>query len=164
MVINKILVALDRSEQAQVVFEQALELAKKLASSLLLFNCLDWEEEGEISSFIEVGTLADIGRSETAKQLRHESLQKDIEQVKSLLQIYCQQAQNQGVDTEVDCKVGDPGSRICNLAKSWGADLIILGRRGHKGIAEMFLGSISNHVVHNAPCSVFVVQGLINSK
>ncbi|NEO30479.1 MAG: universal stress protein [Symploca sp. SIO3C6] len=160
MVINKILVALDRSEQAQVVFEQALELAKKLASSLLLFNCLDWEEEGEISSFIEVGTLADIGRSETAKQLRHESLQKDIEQVKSLLQIYCQQAQDQGVDTEVDCKVGDPGSRICNLAKSWGADLIILGRRGHKGITEMFLGSISNHVVHNAPCSVFVVQGI----
>ncbi|WP_442949349.1 universal stress protein [Nostoc sp.] len=42
---------------------------------------------------------------------------------------------------------------------SWGADLIVLGRRGLKGFAELLAGSVSNHVVHHSPCSVLVVQG-----
>ena len=36
---------------------------------------------------------------------------------------------------------------------------MVIGRRGHKNISEMFLGSVSNYVMHHAPCSVLVVQG-----
>ncbi len=39
-----------------------------------------------------------------------------------------------------------------------GADLIVLGRRGRTGLAEALLGSVSNYVLHHAPCSVLVVQ------
>lgn len=35
-----------------------------------------------------------------------------------------------------------------------------MGRRGHKGLSEILLGSVSNYVVHHAPCSVLVLQGL----
>ncbi|NEO65320.1 MAG: universal stress protein, partial [Moorea sp. SIO4G2] len=38
--------------------------------------------------------------------------------------------------------------------------LIVLGRRGLGGLKEMVLGSVSNYVVHHAPCSVLVVQGV----
>jgi nucleotide-binding universal stress UspA family protein len=44
------------------------------------------------------------------------------------------------------------------MAKSWQADLIVLGRRGLKGISEIFLGSVSNYIVHQALCSVLIVQ------
>ncbi|RMG10302.1 MAG: universal stress protein, partial [Cyanobacteria bacterium J055] len=37
--------------------------------------------------------------------------------------------------------------------------LIIVGRRGRQGIEEAVLGSVSNYVVHHAPCSVLAIQG-----
>jgi len=54
--------------------------------------------------------------------------------------------------------MGDPGRWIRDLAHSWEADLIVLGRRGLTGVAEMFLGSVSNYIVHHVGCSVLVVQ------
>lgn len=47
---------------------------------------------------------------------------------------------------------------ICELARNWNADLIILGRRGRTGLSELLLGSVSNYVLHHAPCSVLTVQ------
>ncbi|MGP1384853.1 MAG: universal stress protein [Thainema sp.] len=44
------------------------------------------------------------------------------------------------------------------LAKNWGADLIMMGSHGRKGLNEMLLGSASNYVVHHATCSVMVVH------
>lgn len=159
MAFKKILVALDRSDQSQAVFEQALELAKKEKGSLMLFHCLSWEKEGQMGPFIGIGTLADIGMYETVKQLRHESLQRDIEQVKNWLQTYSDQAMAEDIPIELDCKVGNSGSWICDLATNWQAELVVVGRRGREGLTEVLLGSVSNYVLHHAPCSVLVVQG-----
>ena len=60
---------------------------------------------------------------------------------------------------EFDCRLGNPGSVICDAAREWGADLIVVGRRGYKGLTEVLLGSVSSHVVRNAHCSVLIVQG-----
>jgi len=53
---------------------------------------------------------------------------------------------------------------ICELAIDWNADLIMMGRRGRSGIAEFFLGSVSNYVLHHAPCSVQIVHLPVASK
>lgn len=125
----------------------------------MLFHCLSWEKEGQMGPFIGIGTLADIGMYETVKQLRHESLQRDIEQVRNWLKTYSDQAMAKGIPTELECKVGSSGSWICDLATNWQAELIVVGRRGREGLTEILLGSVSNYVLHHAPCSVLVVQG-----
>lgn len=158
MLLKKILIALDRSSQSQAVFEQALELAQKEGSRLMLFHCVSWDTEGTSAPFI--GTLADVDMYGTMQRLQRERIQKETEDAINWLQTYCQLATSKGIPTEFDCQAGDPNSKICELAESWGADLIILGRRGHKGLREMLLGSVSNYVVHHASCSVFVVQGV----
>lgn len=152
---QKILVALDRSSQSEIVFEQALELAKKEEAALMLFHCLPFEMQG-------VGSYADVfGRqlinfsAELQKVLDQES-----EQARQFLRNYCQKAMEQGISTEWDVKIGDAGSRILELAKAWDADLVIVGRRGHRGLAEIVMGSVSSYVIHQAPCSVLVVQGI----
>lgn len=88
-----------------------------------------------------------------------EHIEAQSNEIESWLQEYAQKAQAEGLAVEYDWKIGDPSSWIREMAKNWDADLVILGRRGRRGLAEVFLGSVSNHVVHYAPCSVLVVQG-----
>jgi len=160
MVFNKILVALDRSSQAAAVFAQALELAQKQESNLMLLHCLTQETQVSTGSFLGIGTLGDVNLYGSLQQQRQEQLQQEVKEVRDWLQTYCQQATTQGVSAELDCQVNDPGIKICEVAKSWGADLIVIGRRGREGLTEILLGSVSNYVVHHAACSVLVIQGV----
>ncbi|MFC3495777.1 universal stress protein [Glycomyces rhizosphaerae] len=50
---------------------------------------------------------------------------------------------------------GHPATVLVNQAE--GADLLVVGNRGHGAFAGALLGSVSRHVVHRAPCPVVVV-------
>ena len=53
---------------------------------------------------------------------------------------------------------GDPGPVICQLATELSARAIVMGSRGRGGVKRAFLGSVSDHVVRRAPCSVVVTR------
>jgi nucleotide-binding universal stress UspA family protein len=52
---------------------------------------------------------------------------------------------------------GNPEQEIVEIARSWGADLIVVGSHG-RGFWGRLLGSVSDGVLHHAPCSVLVVR------
>jgi nucleotide-binding universal stress UspA family protein len=52
---------------------------------------------------------------------------------------------------------GSPAQEIVEKAESWRADLIVVGSHG-RGFWGRLLGSVSNSVVHHAPCNVLVVR------
>ena len=57
------------------------------------------------------------------------------------------------------CVVMDePGCAIVSKAITWRPDLIIVGSHGHGMIGRVLLGSVSDHVVHHAPCPVLVAK------
>ncbi|MEC4984359.1 MAG: universal stress protein [Oscillatoria sp. PMC 1068.18] len=155
MVYKKILVALDQTSAGKAVFEQALDLAKKDNAKLMVFHSLPLEHEN-------LGSYTDLyGQNLTHySQAMHQHLEKESASTREWLSEFCDRANNEGVATEWDWRIGDAGRSIRELASSWGADLIVVGRRGRQGLSEMFLGSVSNHVIHNAACSVLVVQGI----
>jgi nucleotide-binding universal stress UspA family protein len=47
---------------------------------------------------------------------------------------------------------------IVQKASEWGADLIVVGSHGRKGIKKFMLGSVAEKVVASSPCSVEVVK------
>ena len=57
----------------------------------------------------------------------------------------------------VDVTNGSPEQKIVEVAKDWGADLVVVGSHG-RGFWGRLLGSVSDAVVHHAPCSVMVVR------
>jgi len=52
---------------------------------------------------------------------------------------------------------GYPARALMDAAN--GADLLVVGSRGHGGFAGLLLGSVSAHCVHHAPCPVLVIRG-----
>lgn len=60
-------------------------------------------------------------------------------------------------EISTDLLVGSPDQQIVERAKEWKADLIVVGSHG-RGFWGRLLGSVSDGVVHHAPCSVLVVR------
>jgi nucleotide-binding universal stress UspA family protein len=52
----------------------------------------------------------------------------------------------------------DPAKTLETTAKTENFDLIIVGSRGLGNTASMLLGSVSRHIVSNAPCNVLVAK------
>ena len=155
---NKILAAVDRSDMSIKVFEQALSLAKITSANLMLLHILSQEEEGSPEALIYPNIDYYPGWNEQSFKLYQEHGDKFKNEGLQMLQSWSAQANTSGVNTEFTQNTGSPGRMICELATSWDADLIIMGRRGRSGLAEFFLGSVSNYVLHHAPCSVQIVH------
>jgi nucleotide-binding universal stress UspA family protein len=51
---------------------------------------------------------------------------------------------------------GNPAAAL--LAASAGAELLVVGSRGHGGFVEALLGSVSQHCVHHATCPVVIIR------
>ncbi len=53
---------------------------------------------------------------------------------------------------------GPPADSIIERAKTIGADMIVMGSRGRKGIARLVLGSVAEKVIRGSHCSVLVAR------
>lgn len=60
------------------------------------------------------------------------------------------------VSTEI--LIGTPETKIVEIASAMKADLVIVGSHGYNLWERLLLGSVSDTVVHKAPCSVMVVK------
>lgn len=47
---------------------------------------------------------------------------------------------------------------VLNYATSWGADLIVVGSHGLRGLKRVLMGSVSTGILNDAKCSVQVVR------
>jgi nucleotide-binding universal stress UspA family protein len=161
---HKILVGLDNSEIGKQVFEEALSLAKTNNARLMILNVLDpFDERYPNALALQTNSVYPTFHAEAMNYyMGHwdELKQEGIE----FLRLLCKDASAQGVAAEFTQNFGEPGRTICEIAKSWEADLIMVGRRGRLGLSEFFLGSVSNYVLHHAHCSVLTVQGIVSSK
>ena len=66
-------------------------------------------------------------------------------------------AQN-GVLFEKKISFGEAGPMIVNFAKSLEYDVILIGARGQSALKDIFLGSISNYVVHKSKIPVLIIK------
>jgi nucleotide-binding universal stress UspA family protein len=154
----KILVALDNAPLNQQVLTKALDIAKADQASLMLLHVLSFDDSG--CPTVPVAINEGYFLATEAKAFEDFFTQWQTYEQRQLQFLQSQQviATSAGVKSEITLTKGVPGRVICELAKSWQADLIIVGRRGRSGLGELLMGSVSNYVTHHAPCSVLIVQ------
>ena len=146
---KKILVALDDGDTCDAVFNQALELAQATQASLTLLSVLSPDRDDSIT----------FTPYSDQKWAAYEKQYREIESAGARrLKAFADKAQATGINAEFTQGSGAPGPVICKFASDWNAELIIVGSHGRKGLNEMLLGSVSNYVVHHAPCSVLVIH------
>jgi nucleotide-binding universal stress UspA family protein len=63
-----------------------------------------------------------------------------------------------GRRTEMELREGDPAAEIVAAAREDGADLVVMGSRGHTGVTRLVLGGVAHAVLTHAPCSVLIVR------
>ena len=156
---QKILVGIDESELGQQVFAQVIDLAKVHHAQLHFLHVLQNPAQfagtpPSLSGYSDLGTFPVF----TDPSFWETQLQSQKEHARHWIEQYGAQAQEAGVVAGWSYQVGEAGPALCDMAKQHHADLIVIGRRGLSGLAEALTGSVSNYVVHHAPCSVLVVQ------
>jgi nucleotide-binding universal stress UspA family protein len=108
-------------------------------------------------------SLADDATGHAASTMTHEDVEANHREVRAESQTAVEATAEalrnlEWVRDRLELRVvdGDPGPALCRLAAEVGASALIVGSRGRGGLRRAFLGSVSDYIVRNAPCSVIV--------
>ena len=151
---TKILLATDGSEGADLAASRAVELARRTGSELHLVHV------GQAPAFL----MSDPGTRGYNRMLFrtrgfNRMLYEEIEdEARELLRKLSWRVKVAGGDVAgAHLRMGEADLEIVGLAKKLGADLIVMGCRGRRGIRRAIGGSVSDAVIRRAPCPVLVV-------
>lgn len=137
----KILVAVEQSTYSTKALMRAVDLAKK---------------DGAELTALTVAELT-LGMVEVFPDLSFE--EKLLEQAQATSDKAKEYAQSKGVALKAIVETSSSaGECILANAEKIGADLIVLGSRGKKGVERFLLGSVATKVAAHAPCSVMIVR------
>ncbi len=152
---RKILVALDESQLSQQAFQQSLSLAQAFNAQLQLLNVISPLEAKYQNTVSLIGSGYHSHETNEAAEADWQLL---VSNRLDYLQSLVEEAEQAGIVADLAQEIGQPEHQICELAKDWEADLIVIGSHGRKGLNELIRGSVSNYVSHHVPCAVLLVH------
>ena len=138
-----ILVPTDLSEGAEYALAYACDLASKLDAELHLVNVIGIPVTGipELGAALTTSVIDSlVAENKKALDTIAEAHRKHVRLGKVLL------------------KTGDPRDVINHCAAELGAELIVMGTHGRRGVKRALLGSVAESVVRTAPCPVLTVR------
>ena len=142
---TRILLATDGSEEAELATLRAVELAQRTDSELHVVHV------GLVPNFLASypGTLG-------YNRMLYEQIEEESRELLRKLSWRVKAAG--GTVARTHLRMGEVDLEIVALARELGADLIVMGCRGHRGLRRVIEGSISDAVIRHAPCPVLVVR------
>jgi nucleotide-binding universal stress UspA family protein len=144
MAMHHILVPTDFSTAAEQALDYAIRLARTFNARLTLLHVIQPIPMG--------GVDMGVALPETYLQEVEEAAQGSIKE--ALTRVIAA-----GLTAEQVVLYGVPFQEVVEIAKARQVDLIVMGTHGRTGLMHVLLGSVAEHVVRLAPCSVLVVRG-----
>jgi len=136
-------VGYDGSENADRALQKAIELAKQSKAEM------------RITVVADIMTYAYAASGGMYKQFNAQAK----ENAENLATAALDMAKRAGVaNAYASDEEGQPADLILTLATEYKTDLIVVGRRGMRGLARFLMGSVSTSVINHAKCDVLVVK------
>lgn len=141
---SRILVPLDLGDHTGRILEHARMIAGRFGGSLELLYCVPNPTFPDATGLLNPYSPAMLedARSEATQTLGR--LLTDDER-----KVFHAQA---------NAVIGDPLMTIVEYARLRKSDLIVMGTHGRTGLTHLFLGSVAERVVREAPCPVLTVR------
>lgn len=140
---RKILVPTDFSGYADDALEYAATLAAHLDATIHLVHAISVGMAG----LPEVGVAYGAIMMETTTKEAQHALDALVARYRDRVSL-----------APTCIEIGDPREVIDRVAETIGADLIVMGTHGRRGVRRMLLGSVAETVVRSAPCPVLTVH------
>lgn len=140
----KILHPTDFSECAEQARTQAIRLARALSAEVVLLH-VSVETPLYAEGMMAAGTVQRI----------YEAQRKWAEEA---LEARAAETRTAGVPARWKLTAGVPFDAIVRAAEEEGADMIVMGTHGRRGLEGLLLGSVANKVVRLAGCPVLTVR------
>jgi nucleotide-binding universal stress UspA family protein len=143
---TKILLATDGSDEAAMAAEAAAELSKQSGSEIHV-------------AYVLPAPAQLIGHHLYSAEMRESLLGAAEREAETFLKERAEQIGTDGGKVaETHLRSGEPDKEILRLAEELGAGLIVIGSRGLGAVSRTLMGSVSESVVRQAHCPVFVVR------
>ncbi len=139
--IKKVLAPVDGSDSSKKALELAIVIAKESHARLTVLEVV--EEFGPLPGFYGAAPEG-VDRVKWLSEQRFEKVHPMLF--------------DENIDWDRKVLEGYPADKICEVAENDNYDIIVIGSKGRSAIGRFLLGSISDRVVHHAPCSVCVVK------
>ncbi len=140
--VKKILIPTDGSDYSMRAAQYGISAAKLLGAEIIIIYVIDTVVLDQISKI-------------TARENVEIELKQDGERyVKYIVGL----AERSGVKASRLIMTGRPFEQIVHVAKSLGANLIVMGTYGRKGAERILIGSVAERVIEYASCPVLVVR------
>ncbi|HKS96589.1 MAG TPA: universal stress protein [Terriglobia bacterium] len=81
-----------------------------------------------------------------------------VKQGRTLVEQSAEKLRGAGFKVTATVEKGDIREKILELAANWGANLIVLGSHGRRGVRRFLLGSVAESIARHANCSVQIVR------
>lgn len=146
----KILLATDGTKCSEETFQMLSNFNLSVNDSIKIISVLDMALPFSIDLYGGF-PQPNMEVENTIKENAAKTLTESNEKIKLLLA-------EKDVEITTEVLFGSPESRIVETAEEINADLIIVGSHGYNSWERLLLGSVSDSVVHHAPCSVLVVR------
>jgi nucleotide-binding universal stress UspA family protein len=140
---GRLLVALDGSPTALRAAQAAVAMAARHGADLVLVHVLDDDRVHEIASTLGSDEKEALRRLE-------ENAQRVLEPGREL-------ARARQVPCSERVETGDPPRVIDRLARDLGADLIVVGKVGQRGVRSWFVGSTTRRLIELTHIPVVVI-------
>ncbi|MBP2677201.1 MAG: universal stress protein [Deltaproteobacteria bacterium] len=143
---GKILVPVDGSETSKRGLMEACRLAREQDARVRCLHVIDQQ-------YLTVNYMGAMYMPDLIDRLRDNG--------RGILREASEQARTGGVNVEsvlresAERRVAD---MIIDEAKTWAADLIVMGTHGRRGLSYLALGSDAESVVRNSPVPVLLVR------
>ncbi|MGX7150034.1 universal stress protein [Enterococcus ureasiticus] len=141
---KNILVGVDGSDQGNLAYQQAIEVAKRNNGRVIVAHVI----ENKVYMMMGYSSLNDgllDQETESAKEILEDckayAKSADFTQVETVI--------TYGVAKEVMCK---------ELPEKYDVDLIMVGQSGLNAVERLMMGSVSSYIIRHAPCDVLIVH------